>query len=216
MTARGRGSDGHFPPALCLTTWQARPSRLPALRREVLHRLDLIGSERRSRGRAIVTDPNPGVHAVTMAERTAGSTADEIRALDRAHVLHTWSTQSQIDPFVVAGAEGRHFWGQHGRRILDFASLVVNANLGHQHPRVVEAIATRRAPARDRAGDDRRDARAPRRFARRDRAGRPHHVAVHHRRGRGDRDAIKLARWYTGRHKIVAGYRSYHGRRQER
>ena len=50
-------------------------------------------------------------------------TTDEIRALDRAHVLHSWSTQSQIDPFVVAGAEGRHFWGDDGRRILDFASL---------------------------------------------------------------------------------------------
>ena len=138
--------------------------------------------------------------------------ADDIRALDRAHVLHTWSTQSQLHPFVVAGAEGRHFWGEDGRRILDFASLVVNANLGHQHPRVVDAIAAQAhtlcatAPAMT----DATRARL---------AGLLAEVAP------GDltmslfttggaeatENAIKLARWYTGRHKIVARYRSYHG-----
>ncbi len=69
-------------------------------------------------------------------------TTDQIRTLDRAHVLHSWSTQSQIDPLVIAGGEGSRFRTSDGARYLDFASLVVNASLGHQHPRVTEAIAT--------------------------------------------------------------------------
>src|SRR5919109_3938640 len=66
--------------------------------------------------------------------------ASRIQELDRRHVLHSWSVQNQISPLPVAGAEGRHFWDYEGNRYLDFASQLVNVNLGHQHPRVVEAI----------------------------------------------------------------------------
>ena len=139
-------------------------------------------------------------------------TADEIRALDRAHVLHSWATQGQISPLVVAGGEGRHFWDHDGRRYLDFASLVVNANLGHQHPHVAEAIA---------AQAHRLCATAP---AMTD-ATRAHLAGLLAEVTPGDltmslftnggaeaiENAVKLARWYTGRHKIVARYRSYHG-----
>ena len=139
-------------------------------------------------------------------------TADEIRALDRAHVLHSWSTQSQISPFVVAGAEGRHFWGEDGRRILDFASLVVNANLGHQHPRVVEAIAAQahRLCATAPAMTDATRARLAGLLA----EVTPGDLTMSLFTNGGaeaTENAIKLARWYTGRHKIVARYRSYHG-----
>jgi taurine--2-oxoglutarate transaminase len=138
--------------------------------------------------------------------------AEDIRALDRAHVLHSWSTQSQIDPFVVAGAEGRHFWGADGRRILDFASLVVNANLGHQHPRLVEAIATQahRLCATAPAMTDASRARLAGLLA----EVTPGDLTMSLFTNGGaeaTENAIKLARWSTGRHKIVARYRSYHG-----
>jgi len=139
-------------------------------------------------------------------------TADDIRALDRAHVLHSWSTQSQIHPLVVAGAEGRSFWGPDGRRILDFASLVVNANLGHQHPRVVEAIAAqaRRLCATAPAMTDQARTRLAGLLA----EVTPGDLTMSLFTNGGAEaaeNAIKLARWYTGRHKIVARYRSYHG-----
>ncbi len=139
-------------------------------------------------------------------------TADEIRALDRAHVLHSWSTQSQIDPLVVAGGEGRHFWGEDGRRFLDFASLVVNADLGHQHPRVVDAIATqaRTLCATAPAMTDAARARLAGLLA----EVTPGDLTMSLFTNGGaeaTENAIKLARWYTGRHKIVARYRSYHG-----
>src|SRR5207237_890579 len=69
-----------------------------------------------------------------------GLDAKRIQELDRAHVLHSWSVQSQISPLPVAGAEGRYFWDHDGNRYLDFASQLVNVNLGHQHPKVVAAI----------------------------------------------------------------------------
>jgi taurine--2-oxoglutarate transaminase len=138
--------------------------------------------------------------------------AEAIRALDQAYVLHTWSTQSQIDPFVVTGGEGRHFWGADGRRVLDFASLVVNANLGHQHPSVVEAIAAqaRRLCATAPAMTDASRARLAALLA--EVAPGDLTMSLFTNGGaEATENAIKLARWYTGRHKIVARYRSYHG-----
>ena len=69
-----------------------------------------------------------------------GLDVKQIRELDAKHVLHSWSVQSQISPLAVAGAEGRYFWDYDGNRYLDFASQLVNVNLGHQHPKVVAAI----------------------------------------------------------------------------
>ena len=137
---------------------------------------------------------------------------DAIRALDRAHVVHSWSVQSAIDPLPVVGAEGCRFWDADGRSYLDFASQAVSANLGHQHPRVTAAIA-------DQAG---RLCTLGSGFASEGRArlGRllaevtPGDLTTSFfTNGGADavENAVKLARWYTGRAKIVARYRSYHG-----
>src|SRR5919201_2068605 len=69
-----------------------------------------------------------------------GLDAERIQALDRKHVLHSWSVQNQLEPLPVAGAEGRYFWDYEGNRYLDFASQLVNVSIGHQHPKVVAAI----------------------------------------------------------------------------
>src|SRR5436190_20543531 len=69
-----------------------------------------------------------------------GLDAKRIQELDREHVLHSWSVQSQISPLPVAGGEGRYFWDHDGNRYLDFASQLVNLSLGHQHPKLVAAI----------------------------------------------------------------------------
>src|SRR5829696_9483596 len=69
-----------------------------------------------------------------------GLDAKRIQELDKAHVLHSWSVQDQINPLPIAGAEGRYFWDHDGNRYLDFASQLVNVSIGHQHPRIVAAI----------------------------------------------------------------------------
>ena len=60
--------------------------------------------------------------------------------LDRAHVFHSWSAQSQISPLPVAGGEGSYFWDFNGKKYLDFSSQLVFTNIGHQHPKVIKAI----------------------------------------------------------------------------
>ena len=64
----------------------------------------------------------------------------EIVADAKEYVLYSWSVQDQINPIAVAGAEGRHFWDYDGKRYLDFASQLVNLNIGHQHPKIIQAI----------------------------------------------------------------------------
>ena len=61
----------------------------------------------------------------------------EIVADAKEYVLYSWSVQDQINPIAVAGAEGRHFWDYDGKRYLDFASQLVNVNIGHQHPKII-------------------------------------------------------------------------------
>ena len=61
-------------------------------------------------------------------------------ASDRAHVFHSWSAQGALQPTVIAGAKGSRMWDDKGRSWLDFASQLVNVNIGHQHPKLVAAI----------------------------------------------------------------------------
>ena len=65
----------------------------------------------------------------------------------KRHVLYSWSVQDAISPIAVAGGEGRYFWDYDGKRYLDFASQLANLALGHEHPRIVEAIVEQARPA---------------------------------------------------------------------
>ncbi|MGH7698250.1 MAG: aminotransferase class III-fold pyridoxal phosphate-dependent enzyme, partial [Candidatus Dormibacteria bacterium] len=75
-----------------------------------------------------------------MVRAASAAPPGRVRQDDREHVFHSWSAQRLIDPLAVAGAQGCWFWDYDGNRYLDFASQLVNANLGHQHPALVAAI----------------------------------------------------------------------------
>jgi taurine--2-oxoglutarate transaminase len=142
----------------------------------------------------------------------AGLDAKRIQELDRKHVLHSWSVQSQISPLPVAGAEGRFFWDYDGNRYLDFASQLVNVNLGHQHPKVVAAIKEQADKLTTIGPPMAHETRSE--LARLIAEVTPGDLTMSFFTNGGaeaNENAIKLARWYTGRHKIVARYRSYHG-----
>jgi len=64
----------------------------------------------------------------------------ETTRLDKQYVFHSWSAQASLDLPVIAGGEGSVVWDHAGNRLLDFASQLVNVNIGHQHPAVVKAI----------------------------------------------------------------------------
>jgi taurine--2-oxoglutarate transaminase len=137
---------------------------------------------------------------------------EQVFALDRAHVFHSWSAQNAISPLPIAAAEGSVFWDYSGKRYLDFSSQLVNTNLGHQHPKVVAAIAEQAGRLATIAPQHANDMRG-------EAAKRIVDLApdglnkVFFTNGGADanENAIRMARLHTGKRKVLSFYRSYHG-----
>ncbi|MFL5137603.1 MAG: aminotransferase class III-fold pyridoxal phosphate-dependent enzyme [Microvirga sp.] len=130
----------------------------------------------------------------------------------KRYVLHSWSVQNALDPLPVAGGDGRYFWDFDGKRYLDFASQLVNVSIGHQHPKVVAAIkeqADRLCTIGPPMATEPRSTLA--RMLAEITPGDLEMSFFTNGGAEANENAIKLARWYTGRNKIVARYRSYHG-----
>ncbi len=161
----------------------------------------------------------PRVRATVTAEETAvnpyrnlPSAKEDLDAYEVEHVFHSWSFQPTTSPLRAVSAKGVRFTTEDGREMLDFSSCFVSHNLGHGDPRVVAAIETQLhelpsfAPTfstRPRAllakllaevtpGDLSRSFITP-----------------------GGADAVeaalKIAQQYTGRHKVITHYQTYHG-----
>lgn len=140
------------------------------------------------------------------------TTQAQVRADDRQHVFHSWSAQAKIDPLPVAGGSGSTFWDYDGKQYLDFSSQLVNLNLGHQHPRLIEAIkrqADRLATIQPSFANDVRGELA-RLLAERS-PGDLNKVFFTNGGADANEHAVRMARQHTGKRKILAAYRSYHG-----
>lgn len=138
--------------------------------------------------------------------------ASEIVPLCLEHNFWTWAAQAQVDPIPIHHAKGVYFWDIHGKRYLDFNSMVMCVNIGHGDERVIEAI-VRQARELPFAGPHmatRPRARLGQLLAE---ITPPGLTKFLYTLGGADanENAIKLARGYTGRWKILARYRSYHG-----
>ncbi len=130
----------------------------------------------------------------------------------KQYVLHSWSVQDALDPIPVAGGDGRYFWDYDGNRYLDFASQLVNVSIGHQHPKVVAAIkeqAERLCTIGPPMATEPRSTLA--RMLAEITPGDLQMSFFTNGGAEANENAIKLARWYTGRNKVIARYRSYHG-----
>src|SRR5688500_6661470 len=139
-------------------------------------------------------------------------TGDEMVALTKRHTLFEWSAQSKVDPIPVAGAKGCYFWTPEGKRYLDFNSQLMCTNIGHGHPTVIAAI---QQQAETLAYANPFMATEPRaRLGQKLAELTPGDIDTFFFTNGGaeaNENAIKLARFVTGRHKILARYRSYHG-----
>ncbi len=137
----------------------------------------------------------------------------EILPLSREHIFFTWSAQARVNPIPVKRAEGVYFWDIEGKRYLDFNSMTMCVNIGHGDRRVIEAMKRQLDELPYTAPGMTNRIRAL--------AGRVVSEVTPHRAltkvlftlGGADanENAIKLARAYTGRFKILTRYRSYHG-----
>jgi taurine--2-oxoglutarate transaminase len=138
--------------------------------------------------------------------------AEDIIALNRDYVFFSWSVQSHVNPIPAVRSSGVYFWDADGKRYLDFSSQLMNVNIGHGNQKVIAAVQEQVA---EMAYAYPAIATEPK--------GRLGQLLAEVTPGdlcktlftlggaEANENAIKFARLYTGRHKIITRYRSYHG-----
>ncbi|HZP96781.1 MAG TPA: aminotransferase class III-fold pyridoxal phosphate-dependent enzyme [Candidatus Limnocylindria bacterium] len=147
-----------------------------------------------------------------MALDTTGSVeAARVAQETKEHVLVSWSAQGALSPLVITSAHGS--WLHAGeRRILDFSSGLINVNLGHGHPKVVKAIqeqAEKLCYVTPSFGEGSRAELA--RLLAEITPGDLVKTLFTTGGTEATEHAIRIARMYTGRHKILSQWRSFHG-----
>jgi len=143
---------------------------------------------------------------------TLESITPEILENNLNHTLFSWSVQSGLNPFNIKSSKGVYLYDQEGKRYIDFSSQLMNVNIGHGDSRVKEAVMQQMeevnyvfpgAITKIRGELGRELAKIS-----------PENLnKTFFTLGGADAidNAVKLARAYTGRHKIISLYRSYHG-----
>ncbi|HEV8137657.1 MAG TPA: aminotransferase class III-fold pyridoxal phosphate-dependent enzyme [Pyrinomonadaceae bacterium] len=147
-----------------------------------------------------------------MTTTTDSMTGSEIVELCRRHTLFEWSAQAAVDPIPVAHAKGIYFWTPEGKRFIDFNSQLMCVNIGHGDERVVNAIKKQAETLPYANPFMATDVRA--RLGAKLAELTPGDIdAFFFTNGGAEatENAIRIARLFTGRHKIGARYRSYHG-----
>ena len=154
----------------------------------------------------------PYMASPTALSETKLSETKEIVQDNLDYTLFSWSKQKGIDPIAVQRAEGVYLYDYDGKRYLDFSSGLMNVNIGHGHPRVTEAVlrqmqevsyVTPGCVTRARGELGRKLAEIT--------PGNLQKTLFTTDGATAIDNAIKLARLYTGRHKIIARYRAFHG-----
>ncbi len=134
----------------------------------------------------------------------------EVIQENRDYTLFSWSVQSTSNPIHMTRSKGVWFWDGDGNKWLDFSSQLININVGHQHPKVLEAI-KKQVDELCFAGPS---------FATEPRGQLGKKLAEVTGLAKSffclggaeaNENAMKMARLYTGRDKIITRYRSYHG-----
>ncbi|MBN2078986.1 MAG: aminotransferase class III-fold pyridoxal phosphate-dependent enzyme [Spirochaetes bacterium] len=138
--------------------------------------------------------------------------AGTIRRYETDHVLYPWVAQKGLTPIVVDHAKGNYFYDISGKKYLDFSSMFVFSNLGHADERVVSAIAAQAARLPSAASPFATEPKA--RLSKLLSEITPGDISKTFYSTSGteaNEGAIKLARIASGKQKILARYRSYHG-----
>jgi taurine--2-oxoglutarate transaminase len=147
----------------------------------------------------VALDTKPPVDTRAIAQET------------KDHVLVSWSAQGSISPIVITGAKGSWLFAGE-RRILDFSSGLVNVNLGHGHPKVVRAIQEQVEKVQYVLPSFGEESRAELARLLADVAPGDLTKTLFTTGGtEANEHAIRIARMYSKRHKILTQWRSFHG-----
>ena len=147
-----------------------------------------------------------------MTTQAETMTGEELVELCRRHTIFEWSAQSAVEPIPVARAKGIYFWTPEGKRFIDFNSQLMCVNIGHGDERVIRAISEQAATLAYANPFMATDVRA--RLGVKLAEVTPGDIDCFFFTNGGaeaNENAIRIARMFTGRHKIAARYRSYHG-----
>lgn len=132
---------------------------------------------------------------------------------DESLSLYSWRAQGAYDPVEIKNADGVFFWDSRGKRYFDMSSQLVNVNLGHNNKKIIEGIKEQadkicyispdyRSEARDRLAEKIIGETAPKNMGK---------VFFTLSGAESNEHALKIAKAYTGKYKIMSAYRSYHG-----
>jgi taurine--2-oxoglutarate transaminase len=147
-----------------------------------------------------------------MQDTATLSAAQQVIQDNLDHTLFSWSRQKGIAPIAVKHAEGVYLYDYDGKRYIDFSSGLINVNIGHGNQRVTNAVmkqmqevsyVTPGCVTRARGELGRKLSEIT--------SGRLPKTLFTTGGAEAIENAIKLARLYTGRHKIIARYRAFHG-----
>lgn len=138
--------------------------------------------------------------------------ADEMVALTKEHSFFSWSAQGAVNPIPMVKGQGVYFWDANGKRYFDLNSQLMCVNIGHGDQRVIDAIKAQAdelvyagpsmaTKARAQIGQDLAEVMP----------GDLKKFFFTLGGAEANESAIKMARQFTGRQKILTRYRSYHG-----
>lgn len=147
-----------------------------------------------------------------MEAQTGTMTGEDMIRLSREYTFFSWSVQSAVHPIPITSGQGVYFWDADGKRYIDFSSQLMNLNIGHQHPKVIRAIQEQAAKLCYAHPSMATEARAV--LGEKIAAVTPGNLKKTFfclGGAEANENAIKIARQYTGKHKILARYKSYHG-----
>lgn len=149
---------------------------------------------------------------MTTLETPTALSAEEIVALTKKHTIFSWSAQGSVQPIPMVRGEGIYFWDANGKRYVDMNSQLMCVNIGHGDKRVIEAI-KRQADELVYAGPGMATAVRARfgKMLAQYTPGDLDHFFFTLGGAEANENAIRIARAVTGRQKIMARYRSYHG-----
>src|SRR5438477_5240959 len=149
---------------------------------------------------------------MTTTDVTGAMTAEEIVSLTKRHSIFSWSAQANLNPIPMVRGEGIYFWDANGKRYVDMNSQLMCVNIGHGDRRVIDAI-KRQADELVYAGPGMASpvrARIGRMLAELT-PGDLNRFFFTLGGAEANENAIRIARMVTGRQRIMARYRSYHG-----
>lgn len=140
------------------------------------------------------------------------SSKEEILKNNLGHTIFSWSKQGGLNPLNISHAKGVYMYDRGGKRYLDFTSQLMNVNIGHADQRVTEAVVKQMqevsfvnpamaTEARGLLGKKLAEITP----------GALNRTFFTNGGTEAIEHAIKTARLYTGRHKIITLYQSYHG-----